>query len=229
MKPIQRISITDAVVENIKEYIMSENCKVGDKLPPERFFCEDLEVSRTSVREAICILKAMGFIEQRPGKGAFIMKKDEAVHSPALTVSGSVPLDELMEVRTAIEIFAVRLCAQRTTETEIDEMEDAISEFEQAVKDKNIARMLMMDELFHVLIFKATKNILLIKMHKEIIEVFRNYRGKSFAAEEMYRNAIEPHQRIIKAIKAKDSAAAAAAMEEHLDVTLKDILKLAKK
>ena len=72
MKEIQRISITDAVVDNIKEMIEAEEYKVGEKLPAEAKLCEMFKVSRTSVREALRVLQALGYVENKPGKGAFV-------------------------------------------------------------------------------------------------------------------------------------------------------------
>ena len=51
MKEIQRISVADAVAESIKELICTGKYAVGQKLPTEAKFCEELHVSRTSVRE----------------------------------------------------------------------------------------------------------------------------------------------------------------------------------
>ena len=59
MKEIQRISITDAVVENMKELIESGEYEAGQKLPTEAKLCEMLKVSRTSVREAFRVLQAL--------------------------------------------------------------------------------------------------------------------------------------------------------------------------
>ena len=71
MKEIQRMSITDSVVATIKDMILSGEYKENEKLPAEMSLCQSLKVSRTSVREALRVLQALGFVEMRPGKGAF--------------------------------------------------------------------------------------------------------------------------------------------------------------
>ena len=58
MKAIQRMSITDSVVADIKEMIMSGEYKIGEKLPTEMKLCDQMGVSRTCVREAIRVLQA---------------------------------------------------------------------------------------------------------------------------------------------------------------------------
>ena len=60
MKEIRRISVTDTVVERIQELIDSGEYEPGQKLPTESNLCENLKVSRTSVREAMRMLQALG-------------------------------------------------------------------------------------------------------------------------------------------------------------------------
>ena len=66
MKEIQKISITDMVAENIKELISTGKYAPGEKLPTEASFCQMLGVSRTSVREALRILQALGYVTIKP-------------------------------------------------------------------------------------------------------------------------------------------------------------------
>lgn len=68
MKEIRRISITDATVDSIKGLIESEQYKIGEKLPTEATLYQSMKVSRTSVREAVRILQALGYIINIPGK-----------------------------------------------------------------------------------------------------------------------------------------------------------------
>ena len=63
MKEIQRISVTDAVVNSIREMIESGQYEVGHKLPAEAAFCEQMKVSRTCVREALRVLQTLQLTE----------------------------------------------------------------------------------------------------------------------------------------------------------------------
>ena len=71
MKEITRVPIVQQVVNNMKEYIMSGQIDVGQKLPTEKEWCEKMGVGRGTVREAFRILEAKGLIEIKPGRGAF--------------------------------------------------------------------------------------------------------------------------------------------------------------
>ena len=111
MKEIQRMSITDSVVATIKDMILSGEYKENEKLPAEMSLCQSLKVSRTSVREALRVLQALGFVEMRPGKGAFVAdykQKEETPNNMNFNMDGA-RFHDFMEVRMAIETLSVRL------------------------------------------------------------------------------------------------------------------------
>ena len=60
------------VIEKVKKMILSGELKPGEKLPPEREFAEELEVSRNSVREAIRIMDMMGIVSSQQGSGNYV-------------------------------------------------------------------------------------------------------------------------------------------------------------
>ena len=67
MKSIERMPVVEQVTARLKEYIQSDERQVGEKLPTERELCDDLNVGRSTLREAVRILQASGFVENRPG------------------------------------------------------------------------------------------------------------------------------------------------------------------
>ena len=69
LKTVQTQKIYKNIVEQIVNLIHDGSLKKGDKLPPERTLAEMLNVSRTSVREALKVMEIMGIIEIRPGEG----------------------------------------------------------------------------------------------------------------------------------------------------------------
>ncbi|MDU5262981.1 MAG: GntR family transcriptional regulator, partial [Clostridium celatum] len=69
---IKDTKVYTKVIKDIKEKILSGQLKNGDRLPSEREMAEKLEVSRTSIREAIRVLEIMGLIESKRGSGNYI-------------------------------------------------------------------------------------------------------------------------------------------------------------
>ena len=60
------------IVKQLRELIIDRHIQPGDKLPSERLLCEQLNVSRSSVREALRSLELLGLIETRHGGGTFL-------------------------------------------------------------------------------------------------------------------------------------------------------------
>ena len=62
MKPMERVSATDYAVNSLIDYIASGKVRAGDKLLSEKEICNLLSVSRSTVREALRVLQAMGYV-----------------------------------------------------------------------------------------------------------------------------------------------------------------------
>lgn len=227
MKPIERISVTDSVVDSIKELILSKKYEVGDKLPTELNFCQMLGVSRTTVREGIRVLQAMGYIQLIPGKGAFVAKNKEDSQDMTEPIDiNDISYMDFMDIRLAIEPVAVRLAVVYGTDKQIQELEEIQESFISAVETKNIVKMTIGDDVFHKQIFKMSANKLLININKEVSEVYLQYRQKSFKDMEVYRNALAPHNMILDNIKKRNVQGAIEAMEIHMKMAVRDMNKM---
>ena len=162
MKEIQRTSVTDAVVDSIREMIESGQWAVGEKLPPEAVLCEELKVSRTCVREAIRTLRALKYVDLRPGKGAFVEDFRKKQAEEMWRGTNDVKLCDLVEVRGALESLAVGLAVERASEAQIAELSKIHESFVEADVGHDMDRLMMLDELFHTRIMSYTGNSLLI-------------------------------------------------------------------
>ena len=230
MREIQRISITDAVVERVKELIESGECAPGQKLPTEARLCEMLGVSRTSVREAFRVLQALGYVDIKAGKGAFAAeKRPEPGEKTPWYEDDNAKFSDFMEVRYAVEPLGVRLAVERASEQEIAGLAEIHASFVAANTGHDMARLIMLDELFHTKIMSCTKNPLLININKQLIGSFRIYRGESFVDSEVYGNAVIPHERLLECFERHDPERAVLEMQRHLDITNKDMLHLHKR
>ena len=77
MQAIDKVSVVQQAVEQLKTYIISNNLEVGQKLPTEKELCAQLAIGRGSLREALRILAATGYVSQQPGRGSFVMRTKE--------------------------------------------------------------------------------------------------------------------------------------------------------
>jgi GntR family transcriptional repressor for pyruvate dehydrogenase complex len=136
--PTQRPGkVSEFVVSAIRDYIATNDLKRGAKLPPERFFIDQLGVSRSSVREGLRALSTLDIVDVRHGDGMYVGKGTE----PATSTRGSGfdateenALRNLVETRLGIEFAAVRATTQRATDEDFDALSRLLDEHESALK-----------------------------------------------------------------------------------------------
>ena len=128
-EPILRIDLTEEIVSRIKLLIARGKLKPGGKLPPERDFARLLGVGRPALRQALKGLATMGIIESRVGDGTFINESTSGLLTASMDFIVSlnaVTLQELFEVRKAIEVELAGLAAQRSSKKQLAVLESAL-------------------------------------------------------------------------------------------------------
>lgn len=223
MDEIQRISVTDEVVNRIREMIVSGESKEGDRIPTEKELCERMGVSRTTVREAIRVLQALGYVTIRPGKGTFVANVNARFDVVNWYDVTDAQYFDFMEVRMALEELSVRLAVTRASDNQIRELLEIQNSFEEAVDNNDRLRLIMLDELFHTKIVQYTNNQLLININKQLAIAFRPYRSRTFMDDRYYARAKEPHARIIICFQMRDAKLAVEELHKHLEESAKDM------
>lgn len=105
MQAIDKVSVVQQAVEQLKTYISSNDLEVGQKLPTEKELCAQLAIGRGSLREALRILAATGYVSQQPGRGAFVMRTKDVSHDKDVInwfETHEVQMKDYLEVRTGI-------------------------------------------------------------------------------------------------------------------------------
>ncbi len=225
VQSIQKISVTEQVVNSMKKEILSGAYAVGDKLPPEKELSGTLGVGRSTVREALRVLQAMNLVEILQGRGAFVKRTREESSEGlrAWFAANRVELLDFMDVRLSIELLAVRLAVERAEASEIDRIEEVLELFKEALSKQDVFELAAADEAFHSAIAAASHNDLLVMISEELANAFKTYRLKSFAVKENAKNALGPHTEILEALRAREAEDAVAAMERHIHISIRDI------
>lgn len=118
--------VTERVVDGISRYIESQGLTQGDKLPPERVFMEQFAVGRSSVREALRVLTAMGVVEVVHGGGTYVANPGGVSKETAQAIFDATEenaLRNLVETRLGIELAAVTVLAQRGADEDFAALE----------------------------------------------------------------------------------------------------------
>lgn len=227
--PIKNKTTSEKVIEQIKEMISNGSLKKGEKLISERQMAESLQISRTSVREAIKELEIMGLIESKQGEGNYIKNNFEDIlfepFSTMFLLKESNP-QEILELRNIIEKGTVVLAAERITTKELQEIKELLNTVKGSDCEDDLVKL---DVLFHYKIAQASKNFLLqsiLNAVSSLIESSIKDIRKNILVEENHKEIIkQQHNSIYEALKNNDSKIAEKAMANHLNFVNSEMKK----
>ncbi len=197
--------MVSSIIERIRDALLRKDLRPGDYLPSEAELTKRLGVSRSSLREAIKMLQAMGVVEARRGQGMAIRKEpgDDYI-SPLLfqvIMQSGVP-DDLLELRLMFEPAASVLAMQRATGDDLARIREALERLEAAVQAGS--QTADEDMAFHHAVLRATRNPLVIRIGETIFELFRP--SISISMNAIPSQAVKDHQAIYEAFVARDEA-----------------------
>ncbi|MCR4440843.1 MAG: GntR family transcriptional regulator [Peptococcaceae bacterium] len=194
----------EIVYESLRDAIVNQVLKPGERLM-ETELAEEMGVSRTPVREAIRKLELEGYVVMVPRKGAYVA---------GLSIKD---INEVFEIRGALEALAAGLAAQRATEEEIEEMEISLALEASHYEASDLLKTIEVDTKFHELIFKASKNSRLQGMVKELREQVQRFRTTTLAVPGRMKFALDEHRQIVEAIASRNVALAQKAARHHIE------------
>ena len=220
---IKNTKVFEQVIEQIKDIIKKGELRCGDRLPSERDLCEQLNVSRTSIREALRSLEMLGIVECRQGEGNYIKESFEDSLLEPLSITfmlhGS-KTNEILELRKIIEPETAALAAVNINDAKLQEIKELINLFN---IEENYEKSAEIDKKIHYKIVQASENCLVSNVmyavsyliEKYIEEVVENM----FKSSESRNIVKKQHEDIVKAIEVHDASEASAAMRKHLEYT----------
>lgn len=209
--------LAEVIAAHIRAEIRDGVLSTGDRLPPERDLIEQLGVSRATVREALMLLEADGFVAVRAGRhgGAYVTRPRierlatilDTILSVERTTTG-----ELLEARALMEPLAVRLAATRATPEELASIEACVMRTAEhrdspSVVAEEVAR-------FHVLVAESTRNGVISALTAITQQLIFSRVFDALGTE--VESTIRAHQRIYEAIRDGDPELAARRMVRHV-------------
>jgi DNA-binding FadR family transcriptional regulator len=205
--------------KRIRELVAQSDIGPGERLPSERELASLLAVSRSTLREALIALELGGVVEVRSGSGVYLC----AAPQPAAPVpeAGPGPF-ELLSARRLIEPELAAMAARMATDAGIDAILAAAREMERVHLDQpgDKSGCELADRNFHLTIARSTGNSALAG----VLEHLWNQRGglwhtleHLFETDELRKETLADHRRIVHAIAARDPADARRAMRAHLE------------
>jgi len=185
--------VKDNLAAYFREEIISGRLKPGEKIVEVRW-AKQLKISQISVREALNILSAEGFVQKGSGRTARVtqLSQEEIQHS--------------YEVRGVLESYAARLVAQKRPD--LAELDQSLADMRSAVECGNVRAFYERDIQFHLLLAEKTGNEILVRtLRRILIPLFafvvmrvRDDRG----GPERWERSLKRHKWIVDALRSGD-------------------------
>lgn len=209
--------LSDRIADSILSMITVEQRFLpGSKLPNENTLSQELNVSRTTLREAIRILATGGILEIRRGKGTFVRKDFKAGQSLELSALApeKVKARDLYEMRLIFEPEAAYYAALRATEEEIQRILALGAQIEERIRQKEDRTEV--EQAFHKSIARATHNEFMNQLMPVIYEGINKGVRLSRVHAEAVEATLVDHRILMDFLKARNGEGARNAMRIHI-------------
>lgn len=207
--------LRDVVVESIRQAIISGQFPPGMRLM-ELQLAEEMGVSRTPVREAIRKMELEGLVVMIPRRGAYVA--DISIKD----------INEVYEVRTALDVLSAGLAAERIDKSEIQEMRELLAEEAALVEVKDYPKIIDNDTAFHDVIYCASGNTRCMNIISNLREQITAIRGRSMPYPGRVEIMLKEHRAIFDAIAAGKVEKAQEAVRTHMENAEQTLLKVIK-
>lgn len=214
--------IYEEIAEQLKTHILDGGWKSGDRLPSTKELSEQFQVGRSTMREALSALKAMGLIEIRHGDGCFVRSVEAAdIRMPEFDTRllSREAIFELLEARIALEVSNASLAARRRTEADLTAFRELLQGMRDQLGNESFGES--SDLAFHRLLAEAAHNTILVRLLETIASqleaaIKEARRIQLYGNQEVALRLLGEHEAIFAAIEQQDAHAAESRMRTHL-------------
>jgi GntR family transcriptional repressor for pyruvate dehydrogenase complex len=224
---------SENIVEQIRKAILERQLNPGDRLPPERELMINFGVSKSTLREALRALEALGVLEIRQGAsgGPFITEVDmnKAIDSFANFLHfKNISLRDLTEVRLVLEPYIAERAALSIVDEDLKRLEQSLKDSENVLKQGAEIDLRKYEIEFHKIIASIGSNPILMFIVDFVEELLINTKEILQPGPTFSRQVQNAHKRIYRALAEKDAGKARKEMVRHIQEVEKDLLTLQK-
>lgn len=222
LPPLPPPDLSSEVATQIDDLIRDRQLRPGDRLPPVRSLARQLDVSPSTLREALRRLQATGMIELRHGSGTYVASGHERLMlaNPELARRRASPeaVFQILDARLLIEPALAGMAATHATADEIATLEGLLVETERHLfpNDPHIGRI---TNAFHDSIARAAGNPVMAETDRVLLELYGTTYSAAFPHVRPKPRDLHDHIAILAAIRARDSVLANERMRLHLEAS----------
>ncbi len=213
-------TLVQRIISKIQERLVKGALRAGDRLPPEGELAAQLGVGRTSVREAMKVLSALGVVDIRRGDGTFVASGDSFQLLNPLEfalILGRGDARELLELRRVIDLGCCDLVVQRATKDDMEGLSSLAKQHKTLVEAGAAAELIGAKDIeFHRAFLGATRNRPMIKVGRTIWALFVQSILNAEDPQPVSKKSVQHHLDIVRAIEAGNVEKAKEIIEAHL-------------
>ena len=212
-------SVADSILSMIT---IEKRFAAGDQLPNELNLSEELNVSRTTLREAVRILAAYDILEIRRGRGTFVTEKAfQKLQDLEQLTDIKVNVKDLYEMRLIFEPEAAYLAALRGTDAELRRILEIGHQIEEKIvlgKDRTKE-----EQAFHKAIAQATHNEFMNKLMPILYQAISKGVALSTQNDKAVADTVQDHRIIMDFLEQRNAEGAKSAMKIHIMHAVKEL------
>jgi len=201
--PIRRRALHDEATERIRDMIVEGRLAAGEWIN-ETELCQQLQISRTPLREALKVLATEGLVELVPRRGAHVAELSAR------------ELVDLFEALSGIEGLAAELAAARMSVADLEKLRQLQIRIEQRHKARDRLAYFHDNHELHVAIVRCSGNSAIVDIHARLIARVRRARYQAILSEARWSAAVEEHAQILAALASRDGRRACELMRQHV-------------
>jgi DNA-binding FadR family transcriptional regulator len=233
MKPIAVRNLHGQVIQILGQQIVGGELQPGYILPREELLAEEMEVSRSALREAMKVLSAKGLIEARPKVGTRVREERywQQLDSDVLAWRCSAMpthdfVKKLVEMREIIEPAAAAAAARRRNAKQLAEIKAAYGAMSDA---STLDEWSTADLRFHEMMLHATNNELMVSLFAVVENALGAYFILSARTADNFKYSLAQHGRVVSAIARRQPEAARRHMKRMVDDSRTNITRARKR
>lgn len=223
--PIEKRTVVDGIVDQIKSLIIKGELKPGDKLDPERILAQKFQVGRPAIREGLRVLISLGLVKKTHEGNLINPQVMETLGEPLLLkfLLNHTDIKDLFEARKILEVEVIKLALHRRHEKHLIKMNGYLTAME---REEDYLSFAENDIAFHLCIAEASGNQVFFTFLSTIKDLLRHSIIKLLSKKEIIHDALYFHQLIYKALLEQDRDLAIESIYHHLEHAEKNLIGL---
>lgn len=219
-------SLVQQAIRAVANYMRDQGLRPGDTLPGEKYFADELGVSRAVMREAFGALGALQIINVGRGRKPKVSPVDGSLFATSIVHAfntSQISIMDVWEVRRTVEIRVTELAASARTDAELEQIQNILNEITLSLDDlETVSRY---NAEFHHAIARASHNVLfaqILASFSPITRVATREAWRNCTTKAARQSQLKRHKAIVRAIAQKDPVAAADAMRQLFDEGIRE-------